>query len=314
MKFNEIIHPESIIDLTKKINIKNNENFITGNCVIIKNPENINEYLVNFRMVNYKIENEKCKPYYTNDKEIFISINKTIKLNKNFKIIHENESIIPTDYDLKNSNITIEKLIIGIEDLRMFTYKNNIHILGSKQNNNNLSIVNGTYVYKKNKLINTSFIKNTFNKQPIEKNWVYFINKFNQLKVIYKWYPLQICSINSSNELVLERIINMPKYFEDMRGSTCGLYYKNEIWFITHFQNMNHSGRYYHNFVVFDMNMKLKRFSKQFRFENSKIEFCLGFLITDDDKMVISYSIDDTNSKLGIYSMSTIQTFYWHTM
>ena len=96
----------------------------------------------------------------------------------------------------------------------------------------------------------------------------------------------------------------MPIFFKNMRGSTCGVEYNNEIWFITHF-NIEQYGKYYHCFIVFDKNMKLLRFSDYFSFEGYEVEFCLGFIITENE-FLISYSIMDNYSKIGIYDKNYI--------
>ena len=77
--------------------------------------------------------------------------------------------------------------------------------------------------------------------------------------IIYKWSPIFICKINyDKNELYLIReITNIPLIFNNFRGSTNGISYNNNIWFIVHQQlKLNNRNNYVHNFVVFDKNMK----------------------------------------------------------
>jgi hypothetical protein len=157
-------------------------------------------------------------------------------------------------------------------------------------------------------LQNINFIKPSFNYQEVEKNWVYF-DSHGKLQIIYKWYPLQICEIDENNKnLNLIKEIDMPPFFKNARGSTCGLHYNDEIWFISHF-NLN--GYYSHFFVVFDKNMNLKKFSENFYFEGYKIEFCIGFCVDDNENFIIPYSINDSNTTIGIYDRSTINNLKW---
>jgi len=245
-----------------------------------------------------------------------MSINKIIRLNKNYETIGENKILIPEffDHDILHAKHDFGKKIIGIEDMRIFHFNGKIKILGSQINNlSNLGVVWGDYNYTNNEIENLNHLENTFNFQSVEKNWSYFIDNNNELKIIYKWFPLQICRIADSNKLILEKEISVPPYFKEMRGSTCGFKYHDELWFITHFHNLNFDGRYYHNFIVFDSNMNLKRFSKHFRFEGFVVEFCIGFVISDD-KFIISYSTNDTTSKLGIYDKTTIDNLQWRKL
>lgn len=307
--FNTKINPSRTINLSFSIKCFSNK-YTSGNFCIIKSPIFENEYLLNFRCVNYLIDDGN---YFSNLRNgTVVSINKIIRVNKNYEIIDDNKILIPDffDRDILNSINESGKKIIGIEDMKIFYFKGKIKIIGSKLNNlSNLGIVWGDYNYETNQIENLNHIENTFNFQSVEKNWIYFVDN-DELKVIYKWFPLQICRITDSNKLILEKELHMPPYFREMRGSTCGIKYNDEIWFITHFHNINFKGRYYHNFVVFDAQMNLKKFSKQFRFEDNTIEFCLGFIISDD-KFIISYSTNDTTSKLGIYNKSTIDNLQW---
>jgi hypothetical protein len=51
--------------------------------------------------------------------------------------------------------------------------------------------------------------------------------------------------------------------------------------------------------------MKLKRYSEVFIFEGYLIEYCVGMVITDEH-VILSYSIYDNYSKIGVYDMDYI--------
>jgi len=307
--------------------------FYSSNCSIIMHENN---YIINIRCVNYSTidkDYQKINPY----KNIFITINKIIKLDSNYNIIYENIlqyntynnlceiDMIVLDQDVeenvdtaqwrsesKFSDYTPERQrrsivhnansnVVGIEDIKLFNDNGNIIFIGTGTHpNSSVGMVVGDYKFD---ILRTKFISPTFNKQKIEKNWVYFTyNK--KLCVIYQWYPLTICNINNNSlDLIIKK--DMPINFINVRGSTCGVEYNNNIWFITHFHDTNYGGRYYHMFVIFDKHMKLLRFSKPFRFEDIEIEFCLGFVINNTE-FIISYSIMDNYSKLGIYDKQYI--------
>jgi hypothetical protein len=292
--------PYKTIELSQEVNYFKYK-FKSGSFAIIKNVENTDEYILNFRCI---INNA----YNSNLNNLLITINKILKLDKNYSIIDENKNIIPSLLPaiIRNKNAA-KKSIYGIEDMRIFNYNNKIKIIGSHQTKNNtLNIVSGNYNYLKNSLENVNILNHASNYQQIEKNWVYF-EKNDTLQVIYKWYPLQICEINSTNlNVVTEQ--KMPPFFKTARGSSCGVKYKNQLWFVVHF---NTNGHYSHFFTVFDMNMKLIKFSKNFKFKGAKIEFCIGLYIDDNNNFLIPYSIHDTQSFLGIYHISMINKLPW---
>lgn len=269
-------------------------------------------YILNFRMLNYSIINNSYMPNIKiNKNNIFISLNKITKLDNNLKIINENKIIIPPALkDLSKGLNNTNKTIFGIEDMRIFNFNGKMMIIGTSQDFNGKSnIISGEYDYETNNLSNISFIENTFNKQNVEKNWVYFINDNNELNIIYKWFPLQICEIKN-NKLYLLKNITLPNYFLNARGSTCCVKHDNKNWFIVHF---NEEGNYYHFFAVFDLKMNLIKYSEKFKFEGHIIEFCIGFEFKDDN-MIIGYSLNDTISKMAIYRPSRLNDLKWYSI
>ena len=93
---------------------------------------------------------------------------------------------------------------------------------------------------------------------------------------------------------------DLPEFFNDVRGSTCGIQYNDEIWFILHKTKFTSSGpgNYFHFIAVFDLNMNFKRHSELFKFKNSQIEFCAGLLI-EEEHFIITFSCLDNQSYLN---------------
>jgi hypothetical protein len=291
-----ILKQIKMINLSQSLKYKDYD-FNSGSFSIIKEND---LYILNFRFVNYKIN---CNYIKNNRCDKFITITKILKMDQNFNIIDENKLIIP--YYLQYTSKKNNKKVIGIEDMRFFMYNNKIKIIGSHENND-LRVVIGEYDYAQNKLINVNYIIPSFNYQSVEKNWTY-VECNNKLQIIYKWDPLQICESDDTNKLNIIKEVIMPPFFKNARGSTCGVHYNNEIWFIVHFNN---DGVYSHFFAVFDINMNLIKFSNKFLFEGNKIEFCIGLYI-NNDVFLIPYSINDTISKLGIYDIHLINNMQW---
>jgi hypothetical protein len=155
-----------------------------------------------------------------------------------------------------------------------------------------------------------------------EKNWS-FVNYNKELCVVYNWFPLQIGKIDYEKyEMdIVEIKYNIPEFFKEARGSTCGIINNNEIWFILHkaqfydirqnrFFNRYHN--YQHFFAVFDLDMNLIRYSELFKFEDSKIEYCVG-MIFKNDEIILAYSAMDTNSIIATYDIDCINNnLKWH--
>jgi len=277
-------------------------------------------YMMNKRFVNYSIDGNGRYSHYP--KENIITLNKYIVFNSDFVVIDE-KVFEPTFEPSTYMN--------GVEDVRIYNYKDQQVFIGTAQHSDgNIGVVCGDYVIDCEEGFNE--IKNgqpylesheincVFRQSNREKNWVFVSyahnpdgNEKEDLKVVYDWYPLKLCWINSTNKkytLELVRELDMPNIFAHIRGSTCGCtnYENTEIWFIVHMVSDESPRHYYHLFVVFDIHMsKLLRYSMPFSFEGEPIEFCIG-LIVEENRVVIPYSTWDKTSKIGIYDKSYIDS------
>jgi tetratricopeptide (TPR) repeat protein len=333
MKFyKEILTPAKNVRFGFSMNHTINDDYVhfnSSSSCIIPNKNN-DGYLYNVRLVNYKIDSNGY--YHECDKHI-ITINKYFELTKDFKVI--NERLIDVDY--------VDRRYIGIEDVRIFrnhyTNNNNINnninnnnddsstsnstshddedallFIGSGYHNNNkIGIVTGKYepTSENNMLIYTEIIP-SFTVSECEKNWVY-VNTDNSLQIVYKWFPLTLCKIDdNAGQLNIVRTIEMPKFFNHVRGSTNGFNFNNEIWFVGHIVSYEQPRHYYHIFSVFDENMKLLRYSAPFKFDTECIEYCLG-LIVEDDRVICSYSSWDRTTNIALYDKSYIDGIIKYT-
>ena len=323
MKFyKDILKPRQVIDFGNSVvkNI-NNENvvFNSSSSCLIPNPfENKNGYLMNVRYVNYLINNTGS---YLNCDKYIITQNKYVELSTDFKIINEN--FLEFNFE--------DRRYIGVEDVRIFydSYSNKMQFIGTGYHKNNtIGIIAGDYDTIENKLSSIVEIK-PFCQSNCEKNWV-FINYNKSINVVYKWHPLQICKINKEKELLeLIETKEMPKIFSHARGSTCGFTYtkktslagnnnnnnvniditfdETEIWFVLHMVSYESPRHYYHIIAVFDESMNLLRYSAPFKFHTEPIEYCLG-LVVEDKRVLITYSVWDRETKLGIYDKKYIDS------
>jgi tetratricopeptide (TPR) repeat protein len=261
-----------------------------------------NHYVMNVRMVNYLIDNNGA--YHDCEKHI-ITTNKYIVLDSDFTIVKEHH--FKQDY--------IDRKYIGIEDIRIFhdsldnglsVQKREIKYIGTGYHQNNkIGIVYGKYDLDSEEITDVNEINSAFTSSNCEKNWV-FTEYNNETHIIYKWHPLQLCKLDKKDNLIrLVKEIEMPSFFSLSRGSTCGSKYQEEIWFVLHVVSYEHPRHYYHCLVVFDNNMKLKRYSAPFKFKGEPIEYCLG-LIVEEDRVIMTYSCWDRTTQLAIYDKTYI--------
>ena len=305
--------------------IHNGIHFYSSSSCLIKKC-NSNNYLMNVRYVNYKIN---CNGSYNfknengngnnnkneNQNNNIISLNKFIELDTDFNFVKDffiqNETTIDEETITKiNTNNNFYKYI-GIEDLKLFNFQNNTFFIGTDYNyqTNKIGISYGLYDYEINKKINAIQLNQNFSNTNCEKNWIFTTNSNNQLCIIYEWLPLVICAIEENN-IVPIITKNMPPFFKLIRGSTCESIdlETGDKWFICHFVSHENPRHYYHIFVVLDINFNLLRYSAPFTFKNEPIEYCLSILI-ENNYIFINFSTWDRTTSIGIYNKNYINSF-----
>jgi tetratricopeptide (TPR) repeat protein len=316
MKFyKDVLKPIEVINLGNCVNknINNDTIFYSSSSCLIPNPfEDKKGYLMNVGYVNYLIDNNGN---YLNCDKYIITQNKYIKLSPDLKNIEE--SFLDFNFE--------DRRYIGVEDIRIFhdNYCNKMLFIGTGYHKNNtIGVVSGEYSIKENKLLSIDEIT-PFCHSTCEKNWV-FVDINQTINVIYKWYPLEICKIiQDEKKLELVETKQMPMMFSHARGSTCGFNYtkktnltnnindntiiQTEIWFILHMVSYEKPRYYYHIIAVFDESMNLLRYSAPFKFYTEPIEYCLG-LVVEDERVLITYSVWDRETKIGIYDKKYIDS------
>ena len=153
--------------------------------------------------------------------------------------------------------------------------------------------------------ISYSPVSTPYNKE-CEKNWVFY----DDYKIVYQWFPLTLGKIvKKENELYFEpeKEVQMPPFFQQVRGSTNGYTFGNEIWFICHVVEYCQPREYYHFFAVFNKEtMEIKRWSNLFKYEGEKIEYSLG-LIVEEERIMISYSKWDSTPAIAVYDKQKVE-------
>jgi hypothetical protein len=282
------------ICLTNEIIIDNIE-YRSSSSSIIKDPAS-DGYVMNMRYVNYYIEDSQR--YRVNNG--IRTLNKYLKLNKNLEI--ETENIL--NYYNKDETISpIEGQYFykGMEDLKLFSYNNEIYFIGTSITKEN-KIMMGTGKYN-DTLIESKNLSCSFNYQQCEKNWIY-TNYKNSLGIIYKWSPLTITKEKDDHiELIIEK--QTPNIFHYARGSTCEYTFQNEKWFVLHYVSHEDKRCYYHMIAVLDNDYNILRHTSLFTFEQKEIEYCLG-LVVEEDRVLITNSNWDRTTTINVYDKNYI--------
>ena len=122
-----------------------------------------------------------------------------------------------------------------------------------------------------------------------------------RIHYVYEWYPLKIGTLvdEATHVIDFHTTIDTPHSFKFLRGSTNGVVYQQEIWFMVH--GVGKIGyTYYHKIVVLDaQTLHVRRHSYPFKLEGLHTEFCLGLDVDEKTKtMTIAYSILDGTSVL----------------
>ena len=298
---NYILKNKRCIDLSYIVGkIVNNEyiTFFSSTPSIIKYTNNT--YLMNTRFINMAYNKAGIKVITPKQ---YVSLNAYSLLDTEFNII-ENDIFFTDNFKEQKSYPGM-----GIEDIRLFNFNNTLYFNASfyDDKNNRTSTVINTYNNRPDTILDTKIFNTTFtNNNNPDKNWALF-NFKNELCLVYKWYPLYICNIDHNNNVInLLKHVQMPKIFQDVRGSTPGCNYKNEIWFIAHKTFTDNGIRnYFHFLVVFNLDMDLMKYSQLFKFEGDKIEFCTS-LIIEENRFIISYSNSDITTKISVYDINYI--------
>lgn len=258
------------------------------------------EHLLNTRYINYHILDNGCYDIKDPIGRI-ISKNVFSKLNENLEPIYFKE--------MKENNIRLPSnhcYIYGLEDIRLYSVGDTLKFIATNINYsptgyNRMMI--GEYDIENHSYKNCIITKPPYD-TFCEKNWIPLIKNEKEY-FIYKWFPLEIGTLNAENELEIEirHPIKSP-WFHKVRGSTIFIDNGEHLVGLVHFSEETTPRRYYHMLVSLDKDtFKPLKYSEIFCFQHLGIEFCIGFMIQNDEyvfwisqmdrePLMISISID----------------------
>jgi glycosyltransferase involved in cell wall biosynthesis len=263
-----------------------------------QNQDQDQELVVNLRYVNYRIGDQG--EYINQDKIETKNVVATFDTSQ-YPWKKTKEYVLKYDE-------SYDDVYVGLEDVRLFYNEGKMFYNANRGlKHGSMEVEHGSIDTDNTDNVNSTLTKMR-NQHNIEKNWVLFADANNQMKMIYKWYPLTLGKIVESvktpdekpiSNLVPTHEIDTPHFFKYVRGSTNGVKIDNEIWFICHVVSYESRRYYYHLFVVLDSTtFQVKRYSPLFTFEKSPVEYTLGFVYFEDSKrFLIGYSIMDRETK-----------------
>jgi hypothetical protein len=214
---------------------------------------------------------------------------------ENKNILSElDDDFIPKNYKIMSNEISglvsnDNSISIGLEDIRMFVYRNEIWFIATNVNYSPIHNIN-TMILGKYNTETYEFIDCRVIHSPTggyEKNWIPIVSGDN-LFFIYKWSPYEIGRINLQTnklEIIVQETI-ADSIFQKIRGSSIFVpepsFHGNLIG-VVHFSEGHKIRQYYHLLVILDKNTFLPiLYSDVFYFEKIGVEFCIGFTPSED--------------------------------
>uniref|UniRef100_A0A6C0APC0 Uncharacterized protein n=1 Tax=viral metagenome TaxID=1070528 RepID=A0A6C0APC0_9ZZZZ len=183
--------------------------------------------------------------------------------------------------------------IQGIEDIRLYEFNGQVRLIGTQrewsQNDENRMVIGDI---SGSEAIHLEVIEPP-NATWCEKNWIPLVSE-NREEFIYKWFPLQIGSVENKR-LSIHTELAMPPIFERIRGSTIPqIGPDGNLWFVVHYSDETSPRTYYHMLVILERSSyRLLKTSNPFVFGRIGIEFCIGFCLESEGRIRFWYSQHD---------------------
>ena len=269
-----------LLDLGTQTSISLPESEFTPSSISLLRRDK--DILANIRFVSYKINAGQ-----------YIFQGSNIKTRNAYVLLNERlETISPLTY-MKYTLADLpghDSSCLGLEDVRLFAKEDRVYYTATTMEysyNDKIRIVTGEYDMTQNECINnTCLVPPT--ETSCEKNWIVMNNH-----IIYNWYPLQV-GVVTGNQLHINFTKPTPPIFSQYRGSTHGIEFQNEYWFVTHGIMNCFPRKYFHQLVILDQEFNLKRYTVPFYFDTFAVEYCIGFLILED-VLTFTASRNDSN-------------------
>jgi tetratricopeptide (TPR) repeat protein len=276
-------------------------------------------FFINFRCSNYNTEiiNKNLSyKVYKNGNLVIPNIENPVKTASFISLLDDNFNIISTE-ELFYENNEILKYpfsVKGIEDIRIFEYKNNIHFIGNSREitqNNIPRMILGTYSFQKKKIEKINLLYN-YEDNKCQKNWTPFIHN-DKLLLVYSFSPFLILEPNlETGECNVYKNLPQKYNYIDFRGSSQGFYIDRQLYFIIH-EVIHDNGRiYFHRFVKVNQNLEIENVSYPFFFKNWGIEYVTGATYdSKNEQLLISWGSNDKLANLSSIKKKDLERLFY---
>ena len=283
------------------------EEYQVSSCSIVPYKD---RFLMNTRYVNYSIDQHGSYHMRSADGHVKTKNGMTF-LNRSY---YPTEDVVMMK---EEPTILYPSNIEGLEDVRLFSFKNKIHFTASSKNltdDGKIVIAIGEYNPQERIMKNISVIQPP-RPSECEKNWIYVPENSlvgnetakNKMNFIYGWHPLQIGAVNDDKKLEIHTTFDTPRFFSRLRGSSTICEYDGKLWCAVHYVKYSTPRVYYHSIIIFNREtMKPETYSLPFVFRKHAIEYCLGLQVSDG-KICFVFSQNDNEPGMITLPISNLK-------
>lgn len=268
-----------------------------------------NQLVLNLRHVNYTLYHSENGQVFQNrwGPLAYLNPENDIKLRtNNFFCVLDSDFSVKNHWKVDTSKLDVEPVweFIGLEDARLVRWDDRLFMCGVRRDTKTngegrmeLSeiVVNKTFVKERSRnRIEPPNDPNSY----CEKNWMpildlpyHFVKWTNPTEVV----KVDLTTNTSSTVYQSKTFVpDMP----ELRGSSQVITYKGYRLCVVHGLNFfkNRQGqkdaKYYHHFVIWDMDWNIIKISEAFSFMGGEIEFCCGMTQYNSD-LLITFGFQD---------------------
>lgn len=298
----------------KELKISDHKNIFNPSIVSINGCIYINLRCANYDMQNknnrieYKVfkDNELL---YPNNENPVSTINFLCKLNSELNIDNKNCNLV----DLNSDIIKYQYSVKGIEDIRLFEYKDNLYFIGNSReatSDNSPKMVLGEYNLNKQKVEKLVLLYG-YEDNKCQKNWSPFIYE-GKLLLLYSFDPLIILEPNlETGECKIYKKQETKYNYSMLRGGSQGFYVNEDLYFITHEVVFSDGRLYFHRFVKMSNDLEIEKVSYPFFFNNWGVEYVAGATYNkENNNILISWGSNDKNANLTTINIDDISRLF----
>ena len=291
----------------QSFSVTTDEPYISSSACLhlFKDDKEQNQYKGVVRAVNYSLNDQF--QYTMRD-------SKGLVRTKNYWTEFDQSGKQQTSYELvcvDNRPLARDSHIKGFEDIRVCWHKDKLYGIGvhweyGKHNHPSivffhLPVVDGKHVIDR-------VMPVTYKDDICQKNWVLFSDG-KDLCIIYSHHPLTILRLDTETG---QTTVVKEEYSEydltNVRGSAIPVRVGEDWLVVTHEVVHKDTRKYYHRFLLYSSDWKLKQISEPFYFNRFYVEFTLSTMYDQvTNTVLIPYSTKDNTTEMMTISYDKIK-------